>query len=60
MPPGCPERLSWEFIVWVWSYPVRRRPEILARLEAVRGDKQVFVLSSRRDVSRFLSRLSLH
>ena len=55
MPSGCPERLSWEFIVWVWNYPVRRRPEILAKLDALRGQKQVFILSSRRDVSRFLA-----
>ena len=55
MPPGCPERLSWEFIVWVWGYPVRRRPEILARLDALRDQKQIFILSSRREVSRFLA-----
>jgi len=54
MPPGCPERLSWEFVVWVWGYPSRRRPEILAKLEALRGEKQVFVISSRREVSAFL------
>src|SRR5512144_2391466 len=21
--PGCPEQLTWEFIVWVWTYPAR-------------------------------------
>lgn len=60
MPAGCPERLSWEFVVWVWTYPIRRRPEILAKLEMLRGEKKIFVLASRRDVSTFLSKLSRH
>jgi adenylate kinase family enzyme len=54
MAPGCPERLSWEFIVWVWTYPSRRRPAILRRLSGLRTDQRVIILSSRREVSRFL------
>jgi len=42
----CPERLSWEFVVWVWSYPSRRRPEILAKLERCVAKRRS--LSSRR------------
>lgn len=53
--PGCPERLSWEFLVWVWTYPSRRRPDILRRLESVRVEKQVVVLRSVREVERFLA-----
>lgn len=57
MAPGCPEKLSWEFIVWVWTFRARRRPEMLAKLGALRGEKDVIILSSRRAVSTFLSRL---
>lgn len=57
MPAGCPERLSWEFVVWVWTYPTRRRAEILAKLTALRGTKAVVILRSRRAVSTFLSKL---
>jgi adenylate kinase family enzyme len=57
MPAGCPERLSWEFVVWVWAYRARRRPQILNRLSALRGEKRVIILSSRRAVSAFLSNL---
>jgi len=32
MPPDCPERVTWEFVAWIWSYPARRRPDVLARL----------------------------
>ncbi len=54
---GCPENLTWEFVSWVWTYRTRRRPEILQRLEAVRGSKKVFVLQSDADVQRFLTTL---
>jgi adenylate kinase family enzyme len=52
--PGCPERLTWEFVWWVWTYPRRRRPDILRRLEAVRVTKQVVVLKSAADMRAFL------
>jgi adenylate kinase family enzyme len=54
MSPGCPERLTWEFLQWIWTYPSARRPKLLARLEALRGEKNVVVLRSRREVEAFL------
>jgi adenylate kinase family enzyme len=53
--PGCPERLTWEFLSWVWTYPSRRRPEIMQRLDALRATKRVFVLRSEREIQEFLS-----
>jgi adenylate kinase family enzyme len=32
MPPDCPERLEWEFVQWIWTYPALRRPGVLAML----------------------------
>jgi adenylate kinase family enzyme len=52
--PGCPERLRWEFIVWVWTYRTRRRPKILQRLRELDTARAV-VLTSRTDVERFLA-----
>lgn len=57
MAPGCPERMTWEFIEWIWTYPARRRGPILARLDALRPRKQVHVLSSSHAVESFLARL---
>lgn len=54
--PGCPETLSWEFVSWVWTYRARRRPEILQRLETVRGTKKVFILQNASDVQHFLQK----
>ncbi len=57
MPAGCPERLTVEFLRWIWDYPRRRRPGILERLERVRGHKHVAVLRNRADVRAFLDGL---
>ena len=54
LPPGCPERLSWEFVKWIWTYPARRRGSILQRLSELRNGKRVFVLRSSRAVDAFL------
>ena len=54
--PDCPERLDWEFVVWVWTYPDRRRREILERLRGL--DRTVaLVLPSQGAIDRFLADL---
>ncbi|MBL0172084.1 MAG: DNA topology modulation protein [Gemmatimonadaceae bacterium] len=55
MTPGCPERLSWEFVWWVWTYPSRRRPQVLQRLAALPTTTQVVLLRSSREVDAFMS-----
>lgn len=52
LPRGCPERLTWEFVKWVWEYPTRSRPEVLACLDTWRGGA-VHRIRSRREVKRF-------
>ena len=53
---GNPERMTWEFVKWIWTYPKRRRPALLVKLSALE-DKRVIVLSSQRDVDQFLAEL---
>ena len=60
MAEGCDEHLTWEFIRWVWNYPAARRPQILARLSALRDEKHVIVLHSGRQVEAFLAGLAQH
>jgi adenylate kinase family enzyme len=50
----CPERLTWSFLVWIWTYPAKRRAGILARLGKLRPDQRAVVLRSRAEVERFL------
>ena len=55
MAPDCPERLTWEFLVWIWTYPRRRRSEVLRKLSVLSADRSVRVLRSRKDVTEFLA-----
>lgn len=57
LPEGCPERLSFEFLRWIWDYPKRRRPGILERLGGVRDEKRVVVLENRAQVEAFVAGL---
>ena len=57
MREGCYERLTWEFIQWIWTYPSRRRPGILERLRAVEGEKRVAILRSVAEADRFVDSL---
>ncbi len=56
MPPGCPERITWEFMRWIWTYPAIRRPKVLTMLAEfeARGGRAV-VLRSATDVRSFLA-----
>jgi adenylate kinase family enzyme len=60
MPPGCRERISWEFVRWIWQYPKRRRGGILEKLAAIRGDKTVVILTTPVAVCEFLERFPIH
>jgi adenylate kinase family enzyme len=53
---GVYDRISWEFLRWIYSFRRRQRPRILDLLRAFSGD--VVVLHSRRDVRSFLASVS--
>lgn len=57
MTPGCPERLTWAFMWWVWTYPSRRRPGVLQQCAALPASTKVHVLRRPRDVREFLDGL---
>jgi adenylate kinase family enzyme len=59
MTPGCSERLTWEFIRWIWQYPRNQRPRVLARLAALRPDQRAVVLRSAAEADQFLHSLPL-
>lgn len=57
MPAGCPERVTIDFLRWIWDYPRSRRPAILERLARVAGGKRVEVIRDRAGVERLLAGL---
>lgn len=55
MTPGCPERIEWEFLKYVWTFNACERPKIIERLANTRD--KVIVFKSARDVARYLAAL---
>jgi adenylate kinase family enzyme len=37
LPEGCREAIDLEFMRWVWRYPARNRPHVLALLDGLHG-----------------------
>lgn len=56
--PGCPERWSWRFLAYIWSFPHRHRPRLLATLDEHAEHTRVVMLRTRRDVRKYLTGLA--
>ncbi|MCL2378238.1 MAG: hypothetical protein FWC77_03835 [Defluviitaleaceae bacterium] len=55
---GCPEKMDWPFIKWVWGYPKHSRKAIL---EAINESGKTFVnLKSRKDVAKYIKMVRLN
>ena len=52
--PGCPERLDWLFLKWIWTYPAHRRPRMLQRLAEASSTVQLVHLCNDREIEAFL------
>ncbi|HEV2765977.1 MAG TPA: DNA topology modulation protein [Pyrinomonadaceae bacterium] len=55
MAEGCPERLTFSFLWWVWRYPKRSRPQVLERLKAAAQAKRVVHLRTSAEAEQFLA-----
>ncbi len=53
LPPGCPERLEWQFLRWVWNYGRRSRGRVVGLLAA--SGLPVVHLQTRREAERWLT-----
>ncbi|MGD9711573.1 MAG: AAA family ATPase [Thermomicrobiales bacterium] len=53
--PGCPERLEWTFLKWVWAWPSSRRPDMIRRLDSAPPNVRVLVLRNSREIEAFLA-----
>ena len=57
MAPGCPERLKLDFLGYVWAYPARRRPSVLAKVHAFGKDDALVRLHNRREAREWVATL---
>jgi len=57
MAAGCNERLSLEFLAWIWNYQRRTRPKIVELLRQSPESRRVIWLHSPAEVEKFLANL---
>jgi adenylate kinase family enzyme len=57
--PGCGDRVSWDFLTYVWRFPRDSRPQVLATLAAHTGDTRIVRLRTSAEVRQFLAELTL-
>lgn len=57
MAPGCPERLDWKFLRYIWTFERNEAPQFRDMLERHGGNVPVVTLISYRDGEELLSRL---
>ena len=57
MGEGCPERIDWEFLKWVWDFNKNKREKNYRLLNEAEG-KEAIVLKNRRAVKKFLEQVS--
>lgn len=58
MADGCTEKIDLKFMSWIWGYPGRNRPKILARCEHHGADKTILRLRTTAEVEEFFASLA--
>jgi adenylate kinase family enzyme len=54
MAPGCPERFDWDFIKYIWRFPERYLPRMVAALDRHDAWPRTVVLRNDAETSAFL------
>jgi adenylate kinase family enzyme len=57
--PGSVERFNWPFMVWIWNYPRRVRPDTIRMLKRRPPSQKVFVLRSWAEIPALEDHLAL-
>jgi len=52
---GCPEKLDFEFVSWVWNFSQRSRPKVVRLIAEHAEGKRVVWLRSQAEVESFLA-----
>ncbi len=54
---GCPERIDWSHLQWIWYYPTRDRKDVLQKLEHYATEHTIIILHNPIETRRFLEKL---
>jgi adenylate kinase family enzyme len=55
---GCPERIDFAFLRYVWTFPEQQRPRLLAYFEGLRPDQSLICFTNRKQADRYLGELT--
>jgi adenylate kinase family enzyme len=55
--PGCPQKVDAQFLRWIWDFPDRSRPRLLAVLGTYAATTRIVQLTSASEVRAFLADL---
>ena len=55
MAPGCPERVDWAFLRYVWTYRREQRPKLVDYVQGLRTDQRLVAFTSRRQANACLA-----
>jgi adenylate kinase family enzyme len=58
LPQGCPERVDWEFVRWVWDFPGDNRPRILDMIASLGPDVELVIIRRRSHARAVLAAIS--
>lgn len=58
MAPGCPEKIDWEFLQFIWTFEEKFAPRVLAGLDEHGPEIPVLQLTSRRQMRELVDLLS--
>lgn len=56
---NCEEKLDYAFLKWIWEYPNKKAPEVLKKLGEVETKKRVIILTSPKELTKFLKQLEM-
>jgi adenylate kinase family enzyme len=53
----CKERLSLEFLLWIWNYPRKNAPKMIDALQKHASTKRIYIFENRRELNEFFDEL---
>ena len=58
MGEGCPEKIDFKFLRYVWTFRAKQRPKLLAYFEGLRPDQAFITFTDRAQADRYLGELT--
>jgi adenylate kinase family enzyme len=54
---GCPERLGWDFIKWIWNYKRDKKPNIIKKLKKHSLQKKIIIFKTHLEVRKLIENI---